>query len=305
MNSIQLVDIWARLGQLVRLEHPFALWSLLAALVIGVVCGLVGTFLVLRGMSLIGDAVGHATLPGVGAGFLIFASKVSWIMMLSATVTAVIAAWLVAFLDRGERTRSDAAIAIVIAGAFGLGLIFMAIAQGSPTGAQAGLNTIFFGNVAATRPEDVWTILGVSSVLTSVLFIYWRPISLSIFDRSFAESIGIEVKRIDTLLLIMLAVSVVISIEAVGVVLVASMLIIPATTARIWTDSLGVMGGLSSIFGGVCGVIGAVISYLFEGVSTGPAMVLCGAVLFGGTVMLKESMRLFRRFGGARVEVMG
>ncbi len=269
-----------RLGQLFSLEHAFALDALFAALLVGVVCGMVGTFLVLRGLSLLGDAVGHATLPGVVGAFLVTGGKAAIALLVGALLSGAAAAAAVAGLSRGPRTRPDAAIGIVLTAFFGLGVILLTIAQGSPTGAQAGLDTYLFGNAAGIDRAQLWRLVAMSGVLIATLVAFWRPLALSTFDESFARSVGVPVRALHVGLLVALAATVVVSMEAVGVVLVAAMLIIPPTTALYLSSRLSVVATLSGLLGGVAGALGATLSYVLEGVATGPAMVLFAGLFF-------------------------
>lgn len=283
MSSYTATDssiIWQRFVELASLEHTFALDALAASLLVGVVCGVIGTFLVLRGLSLLGDAVGHATLPGVCAAFLFTGGKAAMALLAGALISGIGAAGAVAGLSRGPRTRPDAAIGIVLTAFFGLGIILLTAAQDSPTGAQAGLNTYLFGNAAGIERAQLVRLAILGGILLLGVALAWRPLSIATFDEEFAHSIGIPVRAAHIGLLVGLAVAVVVSIEAVGVVLVAAMLIIPPTSAFYLSSRLKTVALLSGLIGGASGVLGATASYIFEGVSTGPAMVLFAGFFF-------------------------
>ena len=141
-----------RLLDFVSMRHAFAVDATLACVLVGVVCGVVGTFMVLRGLSLVGDAAGHATLPGVCIGFLLAGTKSLGPMLLGAALTAAIAVSAVAWLERGPRSRPDAALGIVLSVSFGIGVVLLSIVQHSPSGAQAGLNQYLYGS--ASRPAS-------------------------------------------------------------------------------------------------------------------------------------------------------
>lgn len=300
MSDTSTIDgsvIWSRLLDFVTLEHAFALDAMLASLVVGVVCGVVGTFLVLRGLSLLGDAVGHATLPGVCAAFLLTGGKAAVALLAGALASGVAAAAAVAGISSGRRTRPDAAIGIVLTAFFGLGIILLTAAQDSPTGAQAGLDTYLFGNAAGIDRAQLIRLAILGSFVLAGVIISWRPLAISTFDEEFARSVGIPVRGVNVGLMVALAIAVVVSIEAVGVVLVAAMLIIPPTTAFYLSARLPVVASLSAGIGGLSGIFGATLSYLFEGVATGPAM-----VLFAGTFFVLAAT--FGPFGGGLVEWM-
>ncbi len=262
-------------------RYEFTAWALAASVIVGTLCGVVGTFLVLRGLSLIGDATGHATLPGVCIGFLVAGgSKASGALLVGALVSGFLATALVGVLSRGRRARTDASIGVVLSVFFGMGIVLLSYIQTSPTGAQAGLNKFLYGNAAGVSSSDV-AVLGVmAAAVLALVGIFWRPLVLSIFDEVFARSVGIDVRWTYYGLLAALAVAVVVSIQAVGVVLVSAMLIIPPSAALFLSKRIGVVVLLSAILGAASGSVGAVLSYVFEGVSTGPAMVLVAGCFF-------------------------
>lgn len=261
-------------------QYDFVAYALGASVLVGLVCALVGTFLVLRGLSLMGDAVGHATLPGVAGAFLLTGRQHPVALLFGALISAVLAALVVSVLSRGPRVRSDAAIGIVLSVFFGVGILFLAAIQGSATGAQAGLTNFLFGNAAAIVASQVWVLAGIACVLSAVVGLFYRPLAMMSFDESYARSVGINTSALEVGLLAALAIAVVISIQAVGVILVAAMLIIPPSASRFLARSLpGVIVFAMSI-GALSGALGSMISYIYEGVATGPAMVLVAAAIF-------------------------
>lgn len=275
-------DYWARLLEFFRFEYAFAMNALVAAVVVGGVCGVIGTFLVLRGLSLIGDATGHATLPGVCVGFLVArGAKIMSLLLLGALVSGFLAAVLVGVLSRGTRTRTDASIGVVLSVFFGVGIVLLSYIQASPTGAQAGLNSFLYGNAAGVDGQQLVYLASLGFIVIALVAVFWRWLVAVVFDEDFAQSIGIPVRAVHYALLAGLSVAVVVSIQAVGVVLVSAMLIIPPSTALFLSKRIERVVLLSTAFGVFSGAVGAVFSYVFEGVSTGPAMVLVAGALFG------------------------
>ena len=283
-----------RLLDFVSMRHAFAVDATLACVLVGVVCGVVGTFMVLRGLSLVGDAAGHATLPGVCIGFLLAGTKSLGPMLLGAALTAAIAVSAVAWLERGPRSRPDAALGIVLSVSFGIGVVLLSIVQHSPSGAQAGLNQYLYGSAAAVTRGQLWQIVGASSCLLAATVAFFRPLSIFCFDERFARAAGLPVRRLQVGLLAGLTVAVVIGIQAVGVVLVAAMLILPASAARLITRRLSTMALVSALIGGGAGLVGAASSYVFDSLATGPTMVLAASAAFGLALVLSQ-----RRQGAA------
>ncbi len=284
-------------------EYDFVAYALGSSILVGVVCGLVGTFLVLRGLALLGDAAGHATLPGVAGAFLLVGHQNPLALLAGALVGGGVGALTVGAISRGPRVRSDAAIGIVLSVFFGAGIVMLAYIQGMETGRQAGLEDFLFGNAAAVTPSQFWLLIAVGALLCAVVAWVFRPLSILVFDEDYARSLGIETRRLEMLLLGALSVAVVVSIQAVGVILVAAMLIIPPSTARYLTPRLSGVVMWSMGLGALSGALGAMISYVFEGVATGPAMVLVATLWFILALIWGPQRGLWsrrRRQGGQR-----
>lgn len=278
--AISMSVLLERASEFFSFRYAFAIDALVASILIGAVCGLIGTFLVLRGMALIGDATGHATLPGVCIAFLLIGSKSMGALLVGALISALVATLLIGVLGRGRRTRPDAAIGIVMSVFFGIGIVLLSYIQNSPTGAQSGLDGFLFGNAAGVSRTQLYWLLAVSFSLIALVGIFYRPLKLTIFDEGFARAIGIPTNLVQAGLLGALAICVVLSIQAVGVVLVAAMLIIPPSTALFFSKRLERVCLISMVIGAVSGSLGAFFSYIAEGVATGPAMVLVASGFF-------------------------
>lgn len=262
-------------------QYDFVLYALGASVLVGVVCGLVGTFLVLRGFSLLGDATGHATLPGVAGAFLITGYLHPAALLIGALISGGLGALAVGAFSRGSRVRRDAAIGIVLSVFFGIGIVLLAYIQDSPTGRHAGLEQFLFGNAEAITGGQLGGLILIGVILCVAVAIFFRPLALMTFDEGYARSIGIDTTKLEMGLLVALAIAVVISIQAVGVILVAAMLIIPPSAGRFLSGRLVGVIAWSVVIGAVSGASGALVSYIFAGVATGPAMVLVATVFFG------------------------
>lgn len=274
-------QLLARAVEFFGFQYEFAVNALLSSMLVGTVCGVVGAFLVLRGLSLLGDATGHATLPGVCVAFLLVGAKDIDALLLGALGAGFLAAILVGVLARGRRSRPDAAIGVVLSVFFGLGIVMLSYIQNSPTAAQSGLQSFLFGNAAGVTRGQLWMLAGISAVLLTGVVVFYRALMVTIFDATFARSIGVSTSVVEYGLLAALSVAVVVSIQAVGVVLVAAMLIIPASAALFMSARLPGVLVWAGLFGAVSGALGAFGSYIWEGVATGPAMVLVAGAIFG------------------------
>ena len=261
-------------------DYGFALDGLLAGTLVGAMCGVVGVFMALRRLALIGDATGHAALPGVCAAFLITGSKSIPVLLVGALISGVIANAAIAWLETRPRTRSDASIGVVLSFAFGIGVVLLGIAQASPTGAQSGLNSFLFGSVAAVSRPQLFSLFVATVLAIASIAALRRPLTLAVFDPTFAGSVGINVGRYQLVLLVALALAVVVSVNTVGVVLVSAMLIIPPSTALLLTRRVQSALVLSGALGALAGACGAFASFLYAGLSSGPAMVLVAATFF-------------------------
>lgn len=294
MQGFFTSETFARSVEFFSFQYSFTIYALLASMLVGAVCAVVGAFLVLRGMSLLGDAVGHATLPGVCAAFIIVGAKEMGALLIGALVSAFVAALLVGAISNKPRTRPDAAIGVILSVFFGIGIVMLSYIQNSPTAAQAGLDNFLFGNAAAVSLEQLYLLAGVCLVLIAAVVICFRYLAVSTFDPVFARSIGVPTRALHYGLLGALSVAVVVSVQAVGVVLVAAMLIIPPSSALFLTNRLPGVLIIGAILGVLSGALGAFTSYLWEGVATGPAMVLCAgfffalSLLFGPRGMFKD-----------------
>ena len=246
---------------------------------LGMVSGLLGTFSVLRRQSLIGDGVSHAALPGVVAAFLITGTKNSELLLLGALVSGLAALLLILTAAKKSKIKFDAALATVMSAFFGLGTVLLTCAQKLPNATQAGLHSFIYGQASSMLKRDVVIILICGIFILGAVLLLWKELKVFIFDREFAEQLGIPCKRINLILSFLTVLAVIIGIQTVGVVLMSAMLIAPAAAARQWCDKLWVMAALSAFFGGISGAAGAVTGALAEGTPTGPAIVIAASLI--------------------------
>jgi manganese/zinc/iron transport system permease protein len=248
---------------------------------LGTAAGLVGTFATLRRRALVGDALAHAALPGLCVAFLVIGER--WLpgLLLGALLSGLLGVGVIAFLRRFTRIKEDAAIGIVLSVFFGLGIVLSQMIQKqTTTGSKAGLDSYILGKTAGIVLADVQLIAGVSLLALLTLLLLYKEAKLLIFDPDFARVQGWPVVLIDFILMGLLAVVVVIGLPAVGVVLMAALLILPGSAARFWSERFGVVLTLAALFGLAMGVVGALLSAAAENLPTGPVIVLVGATIF-------------------------
>lgn len=267
-----------------RLEEPVVRATLLGAVLLGISGGILGSFLVVRQLALFGDTLSHAILPGVAAGYLWHMSKDPLALVIGAVMAGMLGTLGVWLLRRTTLLKEDAAMAMVLSGFYGLGVCLLSMLQNLPGGNRAGLDKIFFGQMAALSPNDLW-LLGVMAVLNMLFFglLYKENLTIG-FDAAFARLCGTGVRTLQAVFFLLLTATIVAALQAVGVVLVTAILIIPAATARLLTDRLHRMIGVAIALAVFSGAVGAFVSYLRPGLPTGPLVVLGAGVWFLGAL---------------------
>jgi manganese/zinc/iron transport system permease protein len=254
---------------------------LLGVSILGAGAGMVGSFAVLRKRALTGDAVAHAALPGVCVAFLMMGERNLTVMLIGALVSGVLGIVIIAALSRWTRVREDAAIGIVLSVFPGLGFALSRMIQNMATsGSKAGLESFILGKTAGMTRPDVYLILAAALFCLAVVLVLYKEFKAVAFDIGFARSLGWPVYWLDLLLMSLIAVAVVIGLPAVGIIMMAALLILPGAAARFWTDSLGWLLTIAGGIGLLTGLIGTVFSALFTVFPAGPIIVLTGAVIF-------------------------
>jgi len=269
---------------------------------LGASAGLVGSFAVLRRRALLGDALSHAALPGLCLAFLVVGQRSLAAMLCGAFLSGLLGVAVVAGLRRFTRIKEDAAIGIVLSVFFGAGVVLSRMIQNqSTTGSKAGLDSYILGKTAGMIAADVYLIASVAAACLLVLMLLYKEFKLVAFDTGFAAVQGWPAGWLDLLLMALVALTVVIGLPAVGVVLMAALLIIPGAAARFWTDSLGVMLALSAAFGLAVGATGTLVSANYGRMPAGPVIVLVGTALFLVSIMLAPRRGAIARWLDHRV----
>ncbi|HEV3006965.1 MAG TPA: metal ABC transporter permease [Pirellulales bacterium] len=268
------------------IDHNTAV-VLVGTSLLGAGAGLIGCFAVLRGRALLGDALGHAALPGVCLAFLLLGRRSLAAMLVGAWLTGVLGILVVAALRRATRIKEDAAIGIVLSVFFGAGVALSGYIQKRVTeGSKAGFDTYIFGKAAGMLEGDLYWISAAALAALLAVVALFKELRLVTFDASFARVQGWPAASLDLLLMGLLSLIVVIGLPAVGAVLVAALLILPAAAARFWTERLGTMLVVAGSFGLSMGAAGTAISAAVSRAPTGPVIVLVGACLFGASVLV-------------------
>jgi manganese/zinc/iron transport system permease protein len=257
----------------------------LGALVLGVVAGVLGSFAVLPGRSMVGDALAHATLPGVCVAFLVTGAKDAGSLLAGAAVAGFAAAGLILAIERGGRLRPDAAIGVVLASFFALGIVLLTAIANSNDADQAGLERYLFGQAAGLSENDVRVTFLLGLAALAVVAFGFRVLKTTLFDREFAGSAGLPVRVVEFAMLALLVVAVVIGVRMVGAILMVAMLVVPAVVARQFTSKLAAMLPLAGGVGAAVGVAGALLSAEAE-LPTGPVIVLLGFAAVIAAVLL-------------------
>ena len=257
----------------------------LGATLLGIATGISGTFLYLRKNALISDAISHATLPGLGAAFLLMTGAGldgrNLIGLLGGSaISAALGLMIVTWLTTKTRLSQDAAIGSVLSVFFAFGVGLLTVIQALPAGRQAGLETFLLGSTAGMLFNDAVLILVLGAITTSILVLFRRPIILVSFDSTYAQTLGISPQKTDYLVLAVALAVTVIGMKIAGLILIVALLIIAPVAARFWSEKSDTIILISAIFGGLSGYLGAAISATAPGLPTGPIIVLCSFVLF-------------------------
>jgi len=259
---------------------------LIGASAIGVAAGVVGVFVLLRKRALVGDAIAHATLPGVGIGFLVAyglgldEGRHLPTLLAGAALTGLAGALAIQWIVSHTRLPEDAAIGSVLSVFFGVGTVLFSALQGLSAGNRAGLEAFLLGQTAALGRADAELIVGAGLVVVVLALLFFKEFGLVCFDPAFAGSLGWPVGRLDLMIMALLLATVVVGLRTVGAVLVFALLIIPAVAARFWTERLGTMVLLAALFGGFSGYLGAALSAAAPRLPAGALIVMVAAGLF-------------------------
>ena len=251
------------------LNYAFLQKAMFTSVMVGIICGVIGSFIVLRGMSLMGDAISHAVLPGVAISYMIGVNY-----FYGAVVAGVLTSVGIGFVSEKSRIKNDSAIGIIFSAFFALGIILMAKAASS-----VDLTSILFGNVLAVRSADMWTTLAIGTIVLLTVIVFYKELLVTTFDPTLAATFGLPNRLFHYAVMVLLTLVTVASLRTVGIILVVAMLITPASTAYLLTDRLPAMIGLSALFGALSAVTGLYVSFNYN-LSSGAVIVLAATAMF-------------------------
>jgi ABC-type Mn2+/Zn2+ transport system permease subunit/Mn-dependent DtxR family transcriptional regulator len=263
-------------------NEAYEIRALLAASLVGVTCGLLGCFIVLRNMALIGDAISHAILPGVVIGFVLAGYNVLAFFggaVAAGFVTAVLITWL----QRNVKTKEDSAIGIIFTVMFALGV--MGISLVNRKGVHLDLKDFLFGTILGVSDQDLWLSGVIGLFVVFCVIVFYRYFFMTTFQPVIARTLGISARTMHYFLMLLLSFTIVASLQSVGVILVVAMLIIPASTAYLLTNRLRTMLVISAGVGLASAVIGLIAAILLN-TTPGPAMTVMAGIIYGMTIVL-------------------
>ena len=266
-------------------HYPFMQRAFVTALLVGVLCSTMGTYVVLRRLSFIGDGIAHASFAGIVIAYL-----KGFDYYLGAGVVAVITALGIGFVHRRGRVALDTAIGVLFTGAFALGIFLMSRQRTY----SVDLQSFLFGDILSVGHNDVLMIVALAIVVALITAVLYRPLLYTSFDPVVAQASGINAPLIEYVLLVLLALTIIISLQAVGIVLVAALLVTPAAAAYQLTTRFSRMMALSAVFGAMCAVGGLYLSYYLRS-SSGATIVLVATVLFFLAMGFKQLRELVHR----------
>lgn len=279
------LDIWAAFAELpqIYLTEPIFQRALIAAIMVGITCGILGCFFVLRNMSLIGDALSHAILPGLVVAFMIMGySTIGF--FIGSTIAGMITAVMITWISQNVQTKADASIGIVFTFMFALGIIGISRvsrvhADGGDTSPHIDMEHFLFGNLLGVETTDLYLTAAVMIYVIISIYLFYRYLFVATFQEVIAETMGISVTSLHYFLMLLLSFTVVASLQTVGLILVVAMLITPASTALLLSDNLKTVIVLSGVIGAVTGIIGMSLAIVLDA-PPGPELVVVVSVMF-------------------------
>jgi len=257
------------------LQYAFMVRGLIASVMVGTVCAVVGTYVVLRGMAFFGDALAHAILPGIAVGYLVGGGAREPLFWW-ALIAAILSSLGIGAISRNTKIKEDTAIGIIFAGTFALGVALISTVRSY----SVDLAHFLFGDVLGVRSGDLWLIAAFGGFVLLAILAFYKEFMVLSFDPVLAATLWLPVRLLEFLLLILIAVTIVVSLQTVGVALMVAMLVTPAATAYLLTKRLPIMMVIAATIASISGVIGLYFSYYLS-IASGAAIVLTCTAFFG------------------------
>lgn len=285
MNPIELI--------LEPLGYAFMTRGLIAAIIVGVVCAVLGTYIVLRGMALFGNALAHAILPGVAVGYLIGGNSQGWLFG-GGLVAGILTAIGIGAISKGG-IKQDTAIGVIFTGMFALGIALISTVRSY----TVDLTHFLFGDVLGVSNGDLWLIAIFGAIVILTILAFYKEFLVLSFDPVLAQTLRLPTTFLTYLLLILIAITIVLSLQTVGIALMSAMLVTPAASAYLLTRRLPVMMALAALFGAVSAVSGLYLSF-YVNVASGPAIVLTCTTLFILSFLVSPHKTVLMHWSGLR-----
>lgn len=273
-------------------EFDFMVRAMVAATLVGALTGGVGVFVVLRRLSYIGHGLAHSIFGGAVVSFV-----AGFNFYIGATIWGAVSALLINAAAQRRQIGGDAAVGIITTSAFAIGVLLISLKRSF----TLDFNAALFGEILGITNSDVWVIVGVTVMVAVMFFIWWKQLLFITFDRDVAGAYGVSVQWVETMFALVLAATVIASLQVLGVTLIAAALVIPPVTARLLTDSFPRMFAISIALGAGSGFFGIYLSW-FADVSSGAMVVLTQAALFSLALSYATAQQRWRRHGGRQTE---
>lgn len=280
ISEVSNIHWFDQIVRFISLKDPSVQVALIGVSLLGICCGLLGSFMVVRQKALFGDTLSHAVLPGVVIGFLWNMEKDPLTLFIGAIISGFIGLYVITVLKKTTILKEDSLMGLTLTGFYALGICLLTMVQNMNSGNQSGLDKYLFGQASSLSWGDIKLIAVVTVLSIGVIWLFYKELLVSSFDVEFAESTGLSKYFLNDILMLLVASTIVISIKAVGIVLVSAMLIIPAATATLLTKRLDRVIFIAMGIGLVSAVLGAFLSFIAHNLPTGPFMVISGATIF-------------------------
>lgn len=259
--------------------------GLVAALIVAIVCGVMGAFIVVRGLAFLGDALGHAVFPGVVIAYLL-----NFNPLIGGLIAGIVTTVGISLVAQQRQIRESTAIGILYTVAFAIGALLLSRSRS----ASRALSELLIGNVLAVRVQDLWLTAIIGGGVLLVVALLYKELVLLSFDPALAAAHGRNVPLLNAVLFALLALTIVVALQTVGNVMVVALLVVPAATGRLLTRSLPPMMALAALIGSLSTIVGVYVSY-YANIASGGAIVLCACLIFFGVLAMREARQRWLR----------
>lgn len=247
--------------------------SITGCAVVGIIAGCMGSLALLKKQSLLGDTISHAALPGIVISLIIGQAKNSSLLLFGGAVSGALGTLMSMTISRKSTLAQDTILGVILSSFFGTGLLLISLLQKYEFADQAIINKFLFGNAALILEREVVSMLAVGALIFSLVALFWKEITIHIFDTEYAHAFGFSTWIIETITNTLLIITIVIGLQTVGVILMSSLLIAPAAAARQWTHNFNSLFFMSGFLGGTCAALGGLLAVSAD-ISSGPAIVI-------------------------------